>query len=108
MGLPGFCGVRFRLLRDRLRLGEFDPPELVPYSKIPTKVICSPEHRALALKTARESIVLLVNRNHLDLSWSRARSTCWSAVRPRTSEPRVNSRCDEGSPPREPGRRASV
>ena len=53
----------FRVLRDRIRLGEFDPPELVPYSQISTNVICSPEHRALALKAARESIVLLVNRN---------------------------------------------
>jgi beta-glucosidase len=55
----------FRVIRDRIRLGEFDPPAMVPYSKIPTKVICSPEHRALALKAARESIVLLVNRDNL-------------------------------------------
>jgi beta-glucosidase len=54
----------FRVLRDRIRLGEFDPQELVPYSKIPTNVICSPAHRALALKAVRESIVLLVNRNN--------------------------------------------
>ena len=54
----------FRVLRDRIRLGEFDPQELVPYSKIPTNVICSPEHRALALKAAQESIVLLINRNN--------------------------------------------
>jgi beta-glucosidase len=54
----------FRVLRDRIRLGEFDPQELVPYSKISTNVICSPEHRALALKAAQESIVLLVNRNN--------------------------------------------
>ena len=55
----------FRVLRDRIRLGDFDPQELVPYSRISTNVICSPEHRALALQTARESIVLLVNRNQL-------------------------------------------
>jgi beta-glucosidase len=54
----------FRVLRDRIRLGEFDPQELVPYSKIPTNVICSPEHRAMALKAAQESIVLLINRSH--------------------------------------------
>jgi beta-glucosidase len=54
----------FRVLRDRIRLGEFDSQELVPYSSIPTNVICSPEHRALALKAAQESMVLLVNRNH--------------------------------------------
>jgi len=53
----------FRVLRDRFRLGEFDPPEMVPYSKISPSVICSPEHRALALRAARESIVLLINKN---------------------------------------------
>src|SRR5512136_2481035 len=55
----------FRVMRDRFRLGEFDPPEMVPYSKISPSVICSPEHRALALKAARESIVLLTNRDGL-------------------------------------------
>lgn len=55
----------FRVLRDRIRLGEFDPPELVPYSRISPSVICSPEHRALALQTARESIVLLKNQGGL-------------------------------------------
>jgi beta-glucosidase len=62
----------FRVMRDRIRLGEFDPPALVPFSKISTNEICSPEHRALALKAARESIVLLVNRdNFLPLDKSR-------------------------------------
>jgi beta-glucosidase len=54
----------YRVLRDRFRLGEFDPPELVPFSKISPDVICSPAHRALALETARESMVLLKNRNN--------------------------------------------
>jgi len=54
----------FRVLHDRIRLGEFDPPEMVPYSRISPSVICSPEHRALALETARESMVLLKNQNH--------------------------------------------
>jgi beta-glucosidase len=53
----------FRVLRDRTRLGEFDPQEQVPYSKISTNVICSAEHRALALKAAQDAIVLLINRN---------------------------------------------
>lgn len=55
----------FRVLRDRFRLGEFDPREEVPYSKISPEVICSPAHRALALKLAQESIVLLKNRGGL-------------------------------------------
>lgn len=54
----------YRVLRDRIRLGEFDAPERVPYSAIPTNVIGSAEHRALALKVAQKSIVLLANRDH--------------------------------------------
>jgi beta-glucosidase len=53
-----------RLLRVRFRLGEFDPFNSVPYSKISPDVINSAEHRALALKVAQESIVLLKNENH--------------------------------------------
>jgi beta-glucosidase len=52
-----------RVLRTRMRLGEFDPQEKNPYSNISTNVICSPEHRQLALKTAREAVVLLENKN---------------------------------------------
>ncbi|KAB2639563.1 MAG: family 3 glycosyl hydrolase [Verrucomicrobia bacterium] len=54
-----------RVLRVRMRLGEFDPPSRVPYSRIPPEVICSPQHRAVALETARQSIVLLENRGNL-------------------------------------------
>jgi beta-glucosidase len=54
-----------RVLRVRFRLGEFDPFDAVPFSRIPTNVICSREHRALALKAAQESIVLLKNENRL-------------------------------------------
>ncbi len=53
-----------RVLTVRFRLGDFDPPELVPYSKIKSDVICSAEHRNLSLKVARESIVLLTNKNN--------------------------------------------
>ena len=55
----------YRVMRDRFRLGEFDPPAMVPYSKISPSVICSPEHRELALKTARESMVLLSNKGNV-------------------------------------------
>jgi len=54
-----------RVLRVRFRLGEFDPFASVPFSKISTNVIGCPEHRALALKAAQESIVLLKNENYL-------------------------------------------
>ena len=53
----------FRVMRDRFLLGEFDSPDLVPFSKIPLSVICSPEHRKLSLKAARKSIVLLKNKD---------------------------------------------
>ena len=54
-----------RVLTIRFRLGEFDPPDTVPYSKLGPDVIDSPAHRKLALRTAQESIVLLANENHL-------------------------------------------
>jgi beta-glucosidase len=64
-----------RVLRVRFELGDFDPFTAVPYSKIPLSVICSPEHRAMALKAAQESIVLLENRNHfLPLDKTKIRS----------------------------------
>jgi beta-glucosidase len=54
-----------RVLTVRFRLGEFDPPEMVPWSKLGPETIDSPAHRQLALRTARESTVLLANDNHL-------------------------------------------
>jgi beta-glucosidase len=54
-----------RVMRVRFRLGEFDPPGSVPYSKLGPALICSPEHRQLSLQTARESMVLLANRRNL-------------------------------------------
>ena len=55
----------FRVMRDRIRLGEFDPPEMVPFSGIKPEVIDSPEHRGLSLKVAQEAMVLLSNQNNL-------------------------------------------
>jgi beta-glucosidase len=57
-----------RLLAARFRLGEFDSPELVSYAKTPESEIDSEAHRALALQTARESMVLLQNDGILPLS----------------------------------------
>jgi beta-glucosidase len=50
-----------RLMTARFRLGMFDPAESVPYARIPFQANDTPEHRALALDVARESIVLLRN-----------------------------------------------
>jgi beta-glucosidase len=54
-----------RLFWARFRLGMFDPAEQVPYTQIPYEVINSPEHQALALQAARESMVLLKNEDNL-------------------------------------------
>jgi len=57
-----------RLFTARMRLGMFDPPEKVPYALTPDSEIDSAPHRELALKTARESMVLLKNDGVLPLS----------------------------------------
>ncbi len=50
-----------RLFMTRFKLGMFDPDDQVPYAQIPIEMNDSPEHQALALETARQSIVLLKN-----------------------------------------------
>ncbi|HEY7615182.1 MAG TPA: glycoside hydrolase family 3 C-terminal domain-containing protein [Terriglobales bacterium] len=58
-----------RLFTARMRLGMFDPPEMVPYASIPMSENDSEPHRQLALRVARESLVLLKNsKNMLPLS----------------------------------------
>jgi len=52
-----------RLFRLRFELGMFDPPESYAYGRIPFSENNSSEHRALALQAARESIVLLKNKD---------------------------------------------
>lgn len=54
-----------RLFTTRMRLGMFDPEELVPYTQIPFEVNDSPLHQSLALEIARESMVLLKNNNQI-------------------------------------------
>jgi beta-glucosidase len=56
-----------RLYTARMKLGMFDPPEMVPYTKIDEKELDSPEHRAMALKLGNEAIVLLKNDGTLPL-----------------------------------------
>jgi beta-glucosidase len=52
-----------RLFTARFRLGMFDPASMDPYARIPMSEDDSPAHRALALKVARESMVLLKNED---------------------------------------------
>ncbi|XP_013395228.1 probable beta-D-xylosidase 7 [Lingula anatina] len=49
------------LFYTRMRLGEFDPPELNPYSKVDISVVQSLAHRELAVQAAVKSFVLLKN-----------------------------------------------
>lgn len=64
-------------IRMRMRLGEFDPPEMVPYSKISgsEEPWYGEPNKALARKVTQESIVLLKNSdNLLPLDKSKLRS----------------------------------
>jgi beta-glucosidase len=54
-----------RLFTARFRLGMFDPPQDVPYARIPHSEVDSQAHRMLARRVAQESIVLLKNTNGL-------------------------------------------
>jgi beta-glucosidase len=57
----------------RFRLGLFDPASIVPFSNLGAKQIDTPEHRALALKVAQESLVLLKNEGVLPLDRKKIR-----------------------------------
>src|SRR6478609_1020854 len=56
-----------RLFPARIKLGMFDPPDMVPYTKIDEKELDSSQHRAHARKLANESMVLLKNDGLLPL-----------------------------------------
>jgi beta-glucosidase len=59
-----------RLFTARMKLGMFDPPEMVPYSKIDESLLDGAAHRAMARKLANESMVLLKNDGVLPLKTS--------------------------------------
>ena len=57
-----------RLLIARFELGDLDPDELNPWTKIPDSVVACNAHKQLALDMARKSIVLLKNNGVLPLN----------------------------------------
>ncbi|HVZ64731.1 MAG TPA: glycoside hydrolase family 3 C-terminal domain-containing protein [Lacunisphaera sp.] len=61
------------LLRTMFRLGFFDPKDRVPFNAISPKENDTPEHGALALRAAHESIVLLKNNGLLPLDAKKLR-----------------------------------
>lgn len=56
-----------RLLTARFKLGMFDPPARVPWSKLSPNIVGCEKHRRLARQMACESIVLLKNNGILPL-----------------------------------------
>ena len=54
-----------RLFTARFKLGMFDPPDMVPFSKLGLKDVDTRANKRAALEATRESIVLLKNENNL-------------------------------------------
>ena len=73
-----------RLLTLRFRLGQFDPPESVPYRAIPPSANNAPEHDQLALEAARQSLVLL--KNDGTLPWDPAKLKTVAVIGPTAGE----------------------
>ncbi|MCK4879827.1 MAG: glycoside hydrolase family 3 C-terminal domain-containing protein [Bacteroidales bacterium] len=52
-----------RLMLARMKLGMFDPNEMVPWSAFPVDTLAADAHKEVAREMARKSIVLLKNEN---------------------------------------------
>ncbi|NXX09966.1 XYL2 arabinofuranosidase, partial [Larus smithsonianus] len=78
------------LFYTRMRLGEFDPPAMNPYSALDLSVVQSPEHRNLSLEAAVKSFVLLKNvRGTLPLRAQDLPGKRLAVVGPFADNPRV-------------------
>jgi beta-glucosidase len=74
-----------RLYLARFKLGLFDPPEKMLWSKVPFSEVGSPSHTELALKTSRESMVLLKNSNNI-LPLAAAKTKTIAVIGPNAAE----------------------
>ncbi|NXX47896.1 XYL2 arabinofuranosidase, partial [Tricholaema leucomelas] len=78
------------LFYTRMRLGEFDPPAMNPYSSLDLSSVQSPEHRNLSLEAAVKSFVLLKNaRGTLPLRARDLLGKSLAVVGPFADNPRV-------------------
>lgn len=77
-----------RLFMTRFKLGMFDPDEDVRWAQIPIEVNDSDEHRALSLRAARESIVLLKNV-HAFLPLDKSTIQSIAVIGPNADDPMV-------------------
>ncbi len=75
-----------RNFRVRFLMGEFDPPEIVPFNAIPNSALMSPEHAALARRAGRESVALLKNDSKRLLPLDPAKLKTVAVIGPRANE----------------------
>jgi beta-glucosidase len=87
-----------RLFGVRLRLGMFDPDERVPFAAIDSGALERPEHKALALKMARQSMVLLKNNGVLPVDKGGLKKV--AVVGPNANNPEVQLGNYNGFPSR--------
>ncbi|MDR0395218.1 MAG: glycoside hydrolase family 3 C-terminal domain-containing protein, partial [Tannerella sp.] len=85
-----------RLFETRIRLGMFDPAENVPFSKIDASALEKKEHKELALKMARQSLVMLKNNGALPLKKEKIRKI--ALVGPNVNNPEVQLGNYNGTP----------
>ena len=87
-----------RLFTIRFRLGMFDPKEKVPFATIDSTILESPAHKALALKMAQQSMVLLKNDGLLPIQKSTLKKI--AVVGPNAHNPEVQLGNYNGFPTR--------
>lgn len=64
----------YRLMLARMKLGMFDPAEIVPYAQLPISVNDSKENDQVALEMAQKSMTLLKNNGVLPLNKKKIKS----------------------------------